>query len=364
MRDGVRGPVTAPTSKRRWQIRAAALVIVAVAAVVGAGVTLPSPSSPGRPDQPQAVTAPTTPAGVRGAAEQLYAQIVGTPEQRNAGYVLRAYAFNGATDRCMDEAGYPDWDFSRSRRHAEPLDALASGTWFARPRWRRWSERLRALKPFMDAEEEMNGGELGTPAYRDALDGCLAGHDQVSDAEADAVTTPEGAPELEALWWEELRAAAAELAGSDTPYYECMDRAKLPVLVENGFSADDLDMAMSTVMPAAADVPGSATDPAADSQAWRRFLLTEKRVIEADWQCRKGVHDQHIIGLGAFVAEFRHEHADALGAASSGWKDIEARARDLGYRGQVGPSAGEPSRSLSGVPHPLAAPPVQAHTRR
>lgn len=274
------------------------------------------------------------PADVHALAQRVYESFAGTVAQQDAGEVLRAYAMNGPTDACLEEKGYPEWDWSLSRSYAVPYDPLRPTEWFAELQRRRWSENESAMRDFVAAEREMNADEGRPEAYEKAIDTCLAASPQPSDDEVDRASTPKDATALVEAWRSTMREHGQKLGGDPAAYYECLDGAELEVLTAWGESSDELGVVMAVEAGKAGPPPAEGEKP---SEAWSRFLVLEGEVLAAEAACRQDVHDRHIAELAPVITAFAEEHADAISRAQSGWDEIEKRAAELGYHGQRGP---------------------------
>lgn len=319
------------------KITAALVAAVGAAAVVGVGVLVMGAGGDDRTHAAVAVDSMHDAADVRREAQQLYERFAGDVEQRNAGYVVAAYRRDGAMDACMDDAGYPQWDWSEGRDYAAPTDALGTSTWFAEPMRRTWSETLAAQAPGMVAEGRMNGDARWPDGYEAAIDACLA-HNPVDDPARGTIKPPGDNARLVQEWWAALREAGEDLVGDDTAYVRCMDVADIPVLGDRPY--DDIGPAMSGVAPAATDIPTSADDVATDSPGWQRYLAAEDAVIAADWGCRKAAYEEHLMGLADVIEGFAADHADDIVRAERRWRKVVIEAAALGYDGKPGPLGG------------------------
>ncbi|WP_370617691.1 hypothetical protein [Mumia sp. Pv 4-285] len=270
------------------------------------------------------------PADVHVQAQALYEQFAGTVDERNAGSLLRAHRLNAGMDACLESAGFPEWQWSLSRSFASPADALGASDWFAEPLRPVWSENEIASAPFMAAEAEMNRDDHGrSPAYEAAIDKCLASTEPVSDAEADAVSAPEGTKKLVDAWDDALAQADDELGGDDAKRGACMRSSSLSVLDETGQTYDELGPAMSYMAAKSGPAPAGPSDPRAKSPEWQRFLAQEQEVLEADFACRKDAYEQHIMDLAPLIEDFASEHAKEIEAVEAEWREITERAHSL-----------------------------------
>ncbi len=309
-----------------------AVVTVGVSWVGGTRETAPNgPDVAGQP-------LPATPEQVRRAAAEVYGSFSGSESQRNAGFVMRAYVFNHALDDCLASAGYSDWDWSLSRQYATPVDPLASGVWFSEPDRPFRSEQLIAQRSRLLAERIMNRDDV--PADRQAaIVGCVNTTRGGSESEAEAATEPPVAAKLREDWNEAI-AQVADTVAQSSEYYECMDSARIPILVSTGLSATELGQAVSAMSPDDADIPVSASAPSAENDGWQRFIRAEKAITDADWACRKDVYAAHIMDLAPVIAGFSTNHAAEIAQAQAGWQGIQKQADAVGFTGQDGPLGG------------------------
>lgn len=278
--------------------------------------------------------ASSTPADVHALAQRVYDSFAGTAAQQDAGQVLRAHAMNGPMDACLEEHGYPEWDWSLSRSYAAPYDPLRPTEWFAELQRRLYSENEIAMRDYLAAESEMNTDEGRPEAYEKAIDACLVASAQPSEDEVDRASTPKDTTALIEAWRSIMREHGQRLGGDPATYYQCMDAAELEVLTAAGAGYDEIGEVMAVEAGRAGPPPAEGEKP---SEAWNRFLVLEGEVIAADAACRQDVHDEHIAELAPVITAFAEEHADAISRAQSGWDEIENQAAEFGYHGQRGP---------------------------
>lgn len=247
---------------------------------------------------------------------------------------MRAYVLNFGMDRCMQAAGYPDWDWSLSRQYAGPVDPLASGVWFGEPNRPFRSQQLVAQQRRLRADDTMNADDV-SPQRQAAVLSCVNSTPRASDSEAESATMPPVVAQLVSEWSNTISAAAAAAADTSA-YYECMDAAKIPVLVGTGLPATELSEAISTLGPNSADIPASPSDPAAAGDAWQSFLRSEKTITDADWSCRQDVYQRRIGDLVPVITRFATEHSTEMADAQAQWERVAKEAADVGFTGQVG----------------------------
>lgn len=286
---------------------------------------------------PDPADSTSSPADVRTDARRVYESFAGTTLQRNAGYVLEAHAHNAAMDQCMEERGFPGWDWSLSRQYAAPVDPLAASDWFAGLEIPVWSQNEMAMRSFLDAERQMNEDDPSKEHER-AVTECLGSTERTSDADASKAASPAVARELQESWRSMLRQADRDLGGELADYSHCMNQ--LPILVDAGAEYDELGGVMSGEAGKAGPPPAPEADPSTHTPQWKHFLAVEQEVLSYDADCRREVYDEGIGSLGPLIAAFADEHAAEIRAAQDGWSEIEDAAADLGYHGQQGPLGG------------------------
>ncbi len=281
----------------------------------------------------------STPEDVRHEAAVLYERFVGTERQRNAGGVVAAYALNGAMDACMEDEGFPDWDWSILRPYATPVDALTSTVWFAEPHARFKSEDVMPQLPSMRVEAALSAEGRMPPDREAAASRCFSATPRTSDDAAGTAAVPPLAQDLIDQWFVLMTKAGQELGGDVRAFTSCMDHADISVLVDNKSPYADLGVAMSSLVPADLDqIPASDADPAVASPHWQRLLRAEQEVINADWACRRDVYERSIMDLAPVIRDFAEENAAAILDAEKAWDDKVEEAAHLGYDGsQIGP---------------------------
>lgn len=276
---------------------------------------------------------------LRGLANGVFASFSGTEGQRNAGLVLRAYAYNNSMDDCMAANGHPEWDWSLSRQYATPIDSLASGVWLAQPMRPFRSEQLMAQQPRLLAELEMNADDV-SEQLQEIIVRCSNSAEPASEVAAESAARPRVAAQLIDEWNQVIGQAAEEAGGSLDKYYACMDAADLSVLAETGLPSEYLGEAVSTLGPSDSEMPSSAPDPLAAAPQWHELLTVESEINEADWSCRQETYLSHIGDVRSIAIQFAEAHQTEILAAQAGWAEIEREATLLGYDGTVGALGG------------------------
>jgi hypothetical protein len=316
---------TGTSGDSRWVVRAVALI--GVAGLASVGVYL------GHRAGGQAEGSPAESARVRATAERVYGSFAGTIEQRNAGGVLKAYAMNGGMDECLEAAGFPEWDWSKSRQYATPSDPLGVGTWLAEPNRPLRSEQLMAQRRALLAEASMNRDHID-PAENKAIGTCLDSPHHASHTVVGEM--PKAARILQDQWWAMVEGVAEQVAPI-SEYDDCMVAAHIPALEKFKMPASEIGVAIARLGPSDSVIPSSPRDPRAKSPAWQAFRASEKQVTDADWQCRKATYDAAMVRLGSQLDHFASAHAAEIKAARAGWRQVQAQAKSLGYVGQSGP---------------------------
>lgn len=272
------------------------------------------------------------PVGVPGEARRIYERFAGTLEQRTAGELLRAYALNGPLDECLEQAGFPEWDWSLSRGYPVPEDPLAATDYFAELGRRVWSINESYSAPYARAEAKLNDDELSQEQF-EATQTCVQTAEVPTDDELLAVGRPPGAQRLIDQWRLAMRAAEREIVGADTPAYSaCMSAADIPFLKDLGRTFDEIGPAMAQVAPPNDDVPPPGTALEATSEAWRDYLAIEDQFIAADVGCRRAVYHQGIDAIGVAVADFEARHAVEIAKVEASWPELIEAAGRLGFQ--------------------------------
>jgi hypothetical protein len=280
---------------------------------------------------------------VRRRADELFASISGTTAQQNAESVVDAYYGNRPMDECMDEAGYPEWDWSLSIYPADPADPLVTNVWLAQPmsRWR--SHDLVAARPFFDAEATMNAPQ--TAEYDDAVTRCLdATFAAAKAAPPEDSSMPRLVERLQLAWWDLIGNFGSEDLPPVDQYVKCMEAADPAVLdytdSEESFEAR-VAYAMSGASPADRHVPYEPDDPEQwNDPEWQKFLSLEDEFDHADWGCRKTVYAKHIASVDDAIDQFTAEHTTQIERLRRYWADAASQAAAMGYTGQTGPLEG------------------------
>jgi hypothetical protein len=267
----------------------------------------------------------------------VYESFAGTQAQQNAGLAVKAFVLNGAVDSCLEERGYPDWDWSLARGYAAPYDPLRPTEWFAEPGRRVYSDNEVAAREYLAAEAEMNSDESRPEAYDDAIDECLRSAARPSESDAERAAQPSEAANLIEAWRTTMRRAGVELGGNFDAFYRCMDAADIPVLVDAGVGYDEIGPVMASEAGKAGPPPSASQDQATYTDAWKHFLTLEDQVLDADAVCRSEVYAHEIANLYPVIEEFASQHAAEIELAQLAWAKIADRAVGLGYHGQPGP---------------------------
>jgi hypothetical protein len=273
-------------------------------------------------------------ASIQQRANETFERFNGTAHQRNAGGVLQAYALNGAMDACMDEQGFPGWDWSAARNTAPRSNATATSVFFAEPLGNAFSRSLSDRAAELRSERRL----LTTPAQPAedaAIDLCLEITPPTSDDAADAQSAPPEAQALRAKWWgmlEELDARHGDVA----TYNRCMSEADLATVPGDVRTPADADTILSTLVPSGDEIP---VDPNLEgaSDGWQRLIAVENEIERIDWDCRREVYNEHLGALESAIVAFETEHQAQIAAAAAAWPRIVEEAEQLGYTGQAGP---------------------------
>lgn len=276
---------------------------------------------------------------VRAQAERVFESIAGSQYEADALAVLQAYLANGEMDACMDDAGYPAWDWSLSRHYTPPRDPLNSSEWLDEPlkRWR--SADLLVMRPFLEAEVIMNHPSA---EQDEAVTECLGSVEPRSEGVLDRAA-PRLIERLTLEWYDMVRKAEERFDLPPTSrYLDCMDAADISALADEGLLANDnIGPAMSALGPDDDDIPHSLDDTERwNSTGWQRLLAGEDELVEADWACREDVYVRAIEKMTAPIDAFLEAHRTDIAAVREAWEQIVAKAEQLGYTGEPGPLGG------------------------
>lgn len=263
--------------------------------------------------------------GVRSEAQRVFESFAGSIIQRDALGVVRAYEANMATDECMADAGFEEWDWSLARTYADPDDSLKTNVWLAEPLgpWR--SQDLLAARPFLLAEAKMNADDISgeeMAAARNCSEVGVVNDVPLSDE------SPEAAERLSDLWWTMVQNYRPAAMPDDQTYLACVDRAGTAVLARYG--AAEVGPAMSAASPPDNEIPSDPEDANEwNSPAWQRFLALEQEYLKADWACRQSVYEAHINGLAPLIANFEQQHRADIDVAAAAWADLLGQAEAI-----------------------------------
>jgi hypothetical protein len=292
-----------------------------VAAVVGLGLGVASllPNAEGAP----------SPAPVREDSEQLqqqidslYRQFAGTVYERDAAGVVQAYRMNGEMDACMEQEGYPEWDWSLPRSKNPPSAGFWTSMFFERPMSAPHSTTVLATGPAVVAEHRTMMAEIPED-LRQVINSC-SGRTKTGEAEP----TPPVAMRLKNQWWDLLRDIDARYGDYDQ-YRECLTNTNFGELgrITN---VTDAAMALERLDPPAAEL-GDGTPQ--DSAAWQRMVEAEEVWDQGDYNCRFEVYNRHLADAVAAAEEFARTNAAEIAEARAAWRQVVADAEKLGYDG-------------------------------
>lgn len=292
-----------------------------VAAVVGLGLGIASllPSAEGAP----------SPAPVREDSEQLqqqidslYRQFAGTVYERDAAGVVQAYRMNGAMDACMEQEGYPEWDWSLPRSKNPPSVGFWASTFFERPMSAPHSTAVLATGPAVAAEHETMTAEIPEDVQR-VINSC-SGRTRTGSAQS----TPRVALRLNNQWWRLLDEIDTRYGDHDQ-YRKCLANTDFGELGRIN-DITDAAMALEGLDPSAAEL-GDGTPQ--DSAAWQRLVEAEEIWDRGEYNCRYEVYNRHLADAVAAAEDFALTNAAEIAEARSAWRQVVAEAEKLGYDG-------------------------------
>ena len=310
---------------------------IAVPTITGALVVLIIVASValGRFTQESDVPTPAGPAIAQSDKIRAYASLVfesfyGTVPQRDAAGVVGAWLDNGAMDTCMDQAGYPEWDWSITRQYASSVDPLSSSAFFDDPAGKALSSTLMATVPGIIADDRLMNLTPG-PVEDEVISRCLETTPPPSDEQGQL--RPVGRGLLED--WRALMYSLDAEFGDEDAFWRCVDDAN-PSVLDGVEEPGEGGSVLYSLAPDGDDTPTGLSDPKADDDAWQRFLVAEQEWDAARWGCRSQVYNEHIDDVNTAVHQFALDNAKRIASTKAEWLVVEKRAAELGYHGQVG----------------------------
>ncbi|MEZ5095932.1 MAG: hypothetical protein R2731_07290 [Nocardioides sp.] len=297
----------------RWgPRRVAACVLACVLAAAGcSGQQSPSESGPD---------------AVRARAVASHDRWAGDEAARQAAEYVAAHDLNAAWAECMTERGYAtQWE----RAIAAPQlagDPLAASIWLTAPHTTMFSTAAR-LEAWPLRQQEAHQRGLGDPEGRAAA-ACRAGTGTGAGAAGDAARRPLELAQLETAWQAAL-APLGQRFGGATAWLACLDEQHVPALSD--WDPAGMAQAFAEIRPAPEDVPVGSE---AESPAWAVFLAQERTFADADWTCRSQHYAEAMPELPAVVSAFETAHAAAIDTMATHWREVEAKARELGWSPQ------------------------------
>lgn len=316
------------------RVALAASAIVVVAGGFWIHAALESDDSGPRVSEQRSAAGPSGPqvtsgsAQLQSEAQRVFGSFAGTKEQQGAAEVLQAWALNGAMDRCMEAAGYPEWDWSRTRNAGfGPAEALSASLLFAEPDRLTVGESAVATRAARDRELALMA-ESPTGAYSEAIGTCL----EEPENRAGSTRGDAGQRTITRLtnrWYEFVR--NLDRYGDRAAYEACMEATDLDLLSESGEPVRDAWAALWDAYPSSTnDIPESVTAPDA-SGPWKRAVALEQRFVDASWTCRAATYNDHAADALQDIQDFESTWAEEIDAASNTWDLRVSEAQELGY---------------------------------
>ena len=300
------------------------------AAAVTAGVVVLVADVPG--ESATAADPVEASAAVQDQADAVFESFSGSRLERDAGAVLAARALNGGMDQCMEQAGFPEWDWSMPRAQNPSTRGLASSEFFAEPLARTFTtttlESSDSIKADAAARTAVLSGEED-----EAVGACLESVPPTSEAAAQS--TPPEAAALREEWWSMLD-SLDDKYGDATTYAECLASTPMGGLGTIS-SREEATGALSALLPSVDLLPTSQSDPKVDGAAWKSLLAAEAVWEEVDWGCRASVYNNHLADVAAAIDGFATENAERIQQAELAWDATLQEAEALGFRGSYGP---------------------------
>jgi len=267
-------------------------------------------------------------------ANEVFEAFNGTVRQRDASGVLQAWSLNGAMDKCMEDAGFPQWDWSATRNAAPRTNALGTSVFFSEPMVHAYSNALMDIVESSRAEERLRTSVL-TPDEDAAVGKCLEATPVTSDEAATSYSTPEVAAALRSHWWVMVDSFDSKY-GDMSAYTSCFGRGDRELEVDLGVTGDSWQQVLAELAPPPSKTPPDAASQLTTAPAWSSFTQTEALVESIDWTCRAAIYEAHLDEVESAVDQFLADHADEIAQAQAEWLKVEQRATELGFYGQDG----------------------------
>jgi hypothetical protein len=300
-----------------------ASAVLAVVVGLGLGVASLVPSAEGAPS-PAPVLEDSE--RLQRRVDSLYRQFAGTVYERDAAGVVQAYRMNGEMDACMEQEGYPEWDWSLPRSKNPPSVGFWASTFFERPMSAPHSTAVLATGPAVAAEHETMMAEIPEDVQR-VINSC-SGRTKTGSAQS----TPRVAMRLNDQWWRLLDEIDARYGDHDQ-YRECLADTDFGELGRIN-DITDAAMALERLDPSAAELGDGSLK---DSAAWQRMVEAEEIWDQDEYNCRHEVYNRHLADAVADAEEFVQSNAAAIAEARVAWGEVVAEAEKLGYDGTFKP---------------------------
>jgi len=285
-------------------------------------------------DQPVYAAAPTEDsARVQALADAVFSSFNGSRPERDAGAVLEAYALNGGLSRCMEQAGFANWDWSLPRAKNPTSHGLGTSVFFGPPLAQEHTTALLESAPSIKADQRARTLDL-TPSQDEQVTVCLP--TIRSTPEDEALNSPLEASRLRELWWQMIDELDATHGDLDE-YSKCIAASSVDGLPDGVATADDAANALYGLRPESSNLPESRQDPLTASGEWLSLVQAEAAWDAVDWGCRGETYNRELEAVASAVQDFSETYAEEIDTARRQWEEISRGAAALGYDGTYGP---------------------------
>lgn len=262
-------------------------------------------------------------AAALGSAEKIRAWW-GTDADAEAGQVLAAHSLNSVMDSCLEERGYPRFDWRASIFPASSDQEFAIGsvlgvfdsTLFADDYTR--SLETSGVEVKLNSPPKRSAKEIATE------DVCLeeSRKDEPSEDAIDAMQLPPAAAELREKWQTTVADAESGAVKADA-FTSCFEDKKLPEL--RGRSGEELAHLADEVQREidAENLP--ATEAAAKFREW------DSPITEAFRECAAPYAGDVAKAVDRAYESFESEHAKLIAQAQEAWASVRRDAEKLGW---------------------------------
>ncbi|WP_162598763.1 hypothetical protein [Nocardioides gilvus] len=248
----------------------------------------------------------------------------GSTADAEAGQVLASYSLNGITDSCLEQRGYPRFDWrasifpvSSSQEFAVGgvlgvFDSMLFADDYAR------SLETDDIETFLNSPPERSEKEIA------AEDACLkeSRKSDVSDDELDAMKLPPAVAELRGLWQETVTDAESRVVKADE-FKSCFDEEKLPEM--RGRSGDELAHLADEVKR---EIEAEKLSP---KETVAKFGEWDSAITGAFRECAEPYLAEVQNAIDAAHQQFERDHATQIKQAQDAWASVRRDAEKLGW---------------------------------